>query len=367
MTTQRVLWMLAGLVLLGCAVAGAGPTAAPTAEQTDWKPTHKADGVVQVPAFELPPSAFMSPEAVEALKARAGMTIEPFAGASIEEMRENMERYLAPTVDAAKQRYPVDIAPREIASVRTHVITPKDGEANPQRVLINLHGGAFMMCAHACAMLESIPIAAVGRFRVVTVDYRQGPEHTFPAATQDVVAVYQDLLETYRPENVGIYGCSAGGALTAQVQAWLQREELPSPGALGIFGAGATRLGAGDSAHIAARIDGSFPPPRPEGERATRPYFRGVSMDDPLVSPAHYPDVLAKFPPTLLITGTRAMDLSAATYTHSELMKAGGRGNLIVGEGMGHCYINNVELPESRDAYDIITTFFDRHLGVEPR
>src|SRR4029077_6581875 len=83
---------------------------------------------------------------------------------------------------------------------------------------------------------------AVGRFKVVTVDYRQGPEHVYPAASEDVAAVYKDLLKTYRTENIGSYGCSAGGVLTGQVAAWLLDKGLPSPGVLGIFGAGATRL-----------------------------------------------------------------------------------------------------------------------------
>jgi hypothetical protein len=74
----------------------------------------------------------------------------------------------------------------------------------------------------------------------------------FPAASEDVAAVYKDLLKTYRPENIGIYGCSAGGALTAQAEAWFQDKKLPNPGALGIFGSGAVRSGAGESAYVSA-------------------------------------------------------------------------------------------------------------------
>src|SRR6202008_4755760 len=140
------------------------------------------------------------------------------------------EKYTLPDVEAAKKRYPVDIAPKVIAGVKTRIITPKGGEKNAARVLINLHGGAFNRCADGCALVESIPIASVGRFKVITVDYRQGPEHVFPAASEDVAAVYQELLKTYRPENVGVYGCSAGGALTAQFGAWVVAKGLPTPG-----------------------------------------------------------------------------------------------------------------------------------------
>jgi acetyl esterase/lipase len=335
------------------------------AQQSTSKPTFAPDGTVHVPAFDLPPSGLMSPEAVAFQKARAAMPApSAFAGTTIEEMRANTERMVAPMVKMAQQRYAVDVVNQTIAGVKTRVFTPKAGIANTHQVLINLHGGAFMMCADACAFAESIPIAAVGRFKVISVDYREGPENVFPAASEDVAAVYKDLLKTYQPKNIGIYGCSAGGALTAEVEAWLQDKNVPSPGALGIFGAGAVRFGAGDSAYLAAYIDGSFPPPAPAGAPAVVPmgYFKGAKMDDPLVSPGGYPKILAKFPPTLIVTGTRAPDLSPAIYTHTQLVKAGAKGDLIVGEGMGHCYINQSDLPESQETYKIIADFFSHNL-----
>jgi epsilon-lactone hydrolase len=299
-------------------------------------------------------------------KGRAEIKTPPLAGSDIAAVRAGLEKYLAPEVAASQKRYPVDIAEQEIAGVKTHVIMPKNGEADKSRVLINLHGGAFMECAYACAMLESIPIAAVGRYKVVTVDYREAPEHVFPAASEDIATVYAALLKTYKPEKVGIYGCSAGGALTGQVEAWFQDKGLPNPGALGIFGAGAVRFGVGDSAYVAAYIDGSFPAPRTNGESPVPTgYFKGADPNSALVSPGSHLDVLAKFPPTLIITGTRAADLSPAIYSHSQLLKAGARSNLLVGEGMGHCYINNSDLPEARDAYDVIVKFFNENLGAK--
>src|SRR5690606_2047720 len=106
----------------------------------------------------------------------------------------------------------------------------------------------------------------------------------------------------------GVYGCSAGGALTAQTAAWLPAHNLPQAGAVGIFGAGAVRFGAGDSAYLAGYIDGTFPPPAKAGESGpdmTRGYFAKADMSDPMISPALHGDILKTFPPTLIITGTR--------------------------------------------------------------
>ncbi|HWW19497.1 MAG TPA: alpha/beta hydrolase fold domain-containing protein, partial [Steroidobacteraceae bacterium] len=118
-------------------------------------------------------------------------------------------------------------------------------------------------------------------------------------------------------------------------------------------------------AWVAAYIDGSFAPPAKSGGTRpdmTRGYFANADMADPIISPALHPEVIAKFPPTLIITGTRAMDMSPAIYTNSQLLKAGVHSTLIVGEGMGHCYIYQSNLPEARDAYQVIVSFFRENL-----
>lgn len=332
------------------------------------KPTYGADGVVHVPAFDLPPSAFMSAQGVDGLKKRAAMgPINAFPAAkNIAEMRAGMEKLLEPQVKTTEAAYPVNVTEQKIAGVPTRIFTPKNGKVDPHRVLINLHGGGFIMCADGCSKTESIPIAALGGFKVISVNYRQAPEATFPAASEDVAAVYSELLKTYKPKQIGIYGCSAGGALSAEAAAWLPAHGLPQAGAIGVFGSGAARFAAGDSAYISAYVDGAFPPPPPSTSKPaamTMPYFRGVDVSDPMVSPASDLKVLAKFPPTLVITGTRAPDLSPAVYTHSQLIKAGVPGDLIVGEGMGHCYIMDSTLPESQDAYRAIINFFRKNLG----
>jgi epsilon-lactone hydrolase len=278
-----------------------------------------------------------------------------------------MEKVLAGRVQTMLERYPVDIVEEKVAGVRTRIVTPKGKAFDPQRILINLHGGAFSMCEDGCAMLESVPIASVGGFKVMTVSYRQAPEHVFPAASEDVTAVYREVLKKYKPKQVGIYGCSAGGVLSGEMGAWLPKQGLPNPGALGIFGAGAGMMEAGDSRYVAAYIDGSIAPPPAPGatppRQRMRSYFDGADMKDPLVSPMLHLNVLSKFPPTLVITGTRAMDLSPAVYTHSQLVKAGVPAELIVAEGMSHCYMYFAQFPEAQDAYQTIVKFFRKNLG----
>ncbi len=327
------------------------------------KPVFGADGVTRVPAFNLPASELSSPEARAAQAARSKMAGgAPPHDIPVDVMRRGLEAMLAPQVAEMRKRYPVDIVDQLIDGVPTRIIKPQGRPFDRTRLLINLHGGGFSMCADACALLESIPIAALGDFEVITIDYRMGPEAKHPAALEDVEKVYRRLLPHHKASSIGIYGCSAGGALTAQTAAWLPRKGLPQPGAIGIFGAGGVRFMAGNSAWIAGYIDGSFAPPDQARGDMTRGYFAAADHDDPIVSPALHPDLIAKFPPTLLITGTRAMDMSPAIVTNSALIKARVPSTLIVGEGMGHCYIYQSNLPEARDAHQAIVDFFRANL-----
>jgi monoterpene epsilon-lactone hydrolase len=132
---------------------------------------------------------------------------------------------------------------------------------NAHRVLINLHGGAFLWGAHSGAWSSPSrsPASAASRS---SVDYRQGPEHTFPAASDDVEAVYRALLKQYKPAEIGIYGCSAGGVLTAEAVARFITDKLPVPGAIGTFCGSLTEL-TGDSSYVAPLLNGQGVPAHP--------------------------------------------------------------------------------------------------------
>lgn len=356
-------------LFVGCA------TGLPAAAQTaPAGPRFDADGTLHAPAFDLPLSNYLSPEA-RALMIERWASPPPPPGPDIAKVRAELDAFLRPQVEQAKARYPSTVTEARIGDVPVYDVTPQAGVAprNTQRVLIHLHGGGFTNCEFSCSMIEAIPVAGAGRVRVVSVRYRQGPEHTFPAASEDVAAVYRALLRRYRPENIGIYGCSAGGALTAMSLAWFQKEKLPRPGAAAILCASAVDFG-GDSAFVAAPLDGWPPTPVSDGDRQGRrgevpplAYFAGVKARDPLVQPGYFDDVLRKFPPTLLATGSRSFDASGAFETHRRLVRVGVPAELHVWDGLFHGFHGYVELPESREMIDVIVRFFDARLGRRAR
>lgn len=272
-----------------------------------------------------------------------------------------------PMYRSMRERYPVTLTPEQIGGVYTEVFTPKEGisDNNRKRVLINVHGGGFDGGSRSLSHLESIPIASIGRIRVVSIDYRMGPEHTFPAASEDVAAVYRELLKTYEPSHIGLYGCSAGGALTSHAIAWFQKNGLPMPAAVGMFCYGADRF-RDDGKWQWIESDGRyFNEAQAAGSVAkVRTYYRGVNLHDPLVSPGNHDEVMGRFPPALLISGTRDFMLSSVLVTHAQLRRLGVEADLHVWEGMGHAFFFDPRLPESREAYSVIVRFFEGHLGT---
>ena len=327
-------------------------------------PGVNADGSVATTVATIPYSSFPSPQA-RAFFPRmiaAGSKAPPL-GAPIAQSRDFYDRLNSARAARMEKLYPVTIHSETIGGVGTDVVLPKSGIAaeNRHRVLINLHGGAFLWGAHSGGLVESIPIASLGRIKVVSVDYRQGPEHVFPAASEDVEAVYRALLKQYPANNIGIYGCSAGGVLTGEVVARIITKKLPVPGAIGTFCGSISELG-GDSAYTAPMLNGE-PPPNGPMKLSDLPYFKGASASDPLVFPANSPALLAKFPPTLLITGTRDFTMSSVLHSQALLTAAGVDTELHIWDGMWHSFFSDPDMPESRQAYAVMVRFFDRRLG----
>jgi len=324
----------------------------------------ETDGAVQVPAQTVPMSAFLSPEA----KAYVTQHLKDMQDPEILKQDAGVPRFMKGYLARDYELFAVEKKDTKVGGVHAYVYTPKAGISakNKKRVLINLHGGGFSGCWPGCAELESIPVSALGEIEVVSVDYREGPDNKFPAASEDVASVYQELLKTHKPNDIGIYGCSAGGMQTAMSVAWFQTHSLPTPGAIGIFCASAGGAFGGDATYTAGPLgEARMPIPGMPAGPPPLGYFKGTDPKDPMVAPVSSPEVLGKFPPTLMITGTRGFELSSALYSHEQLVKAGVDTELHVWEGLFHGFFYNADVPESKDALNVIVKFFDRHLGTE--
>ena len=258
--------------------------------------------------------------------------------------------------------YPVSIRGTQLDDVPVEIFSPAEGisEQNRPRVLINLFGGNFEVGTRTASHTESIPVAALGKIKVISVDYRLAPEHQFPAASDDVVKVYRELLKQYRPENIGIFGTSAGARLAAQVLAQLQQAALPTPGAVAMIAWSASERW-GDSmavggAYMKASVGFDLHSARIE-------YLENADPNNPLVTPGVSDQVMAQFPPSMLAASSRDWLLSSVTACHRQLCRLGVPAELHCWDGLEHNFHANPALPESTELHQTTVDFFARYLG----
>ncbi len=345
------------------------------------------NGVIRMPGFDLPLSPVLSQEAKrymegklppsgfsEKIRAQCPIALNKATPEQLPDLRRCRAEVFRQTntFQEVKKRYPVDVEAQIIGGIYTDVYTPKSGvpERNRERVLLHLHGGNFMLGAYWVGELAARPIASLGKYKVISVDYRQFPEATHPAAIDDTIAVYKALLATYPAENIGVYGCSAGGGLAKQAVIWADKEGLPMFGGVGIFGAGATM--AYDSSFIGSAMLGVTPVVDAmdwlvNDEPYKHGYFKGSVFSRDVMPTESDHSIYARFPPSLLISSSRDYNFSGTINAHSRLIKAGIEADLHMWEGLGHCFMSKPTLPESREAHQVTVDFFDKHLGTKPK
>ncbi len=321
---------------------------------------------LDVPARALPvPSADVSP-GMQAFIARPLNPDWNKLWKTGEEARAFADAQAAETVKAIPamlDRLHVRSEASTIDGVRVHVLTPDTIPVENQgRVLIHVHGGCYVLFPGESGTPEGIIMAGDAHYKVISVDYRMPPEAYFPAAVDDALTVYKAVLRDTPAKNVGVFGTSAGGALTLELVLRAREQSLPLPGALASGTPMADATKTGDSFYTNEKVDNILVSRDGFCDAATVVYARGHDLSDPLISPV-YGD-LHGFPPTILTTGTRDLLLSNTVRVHRKLRRAGVEAILQVYEGESHAqYQFDDRVPESKEAFGEMASFFQAHLG----
>ena len=282
------------------------------------------------------------------------------------EWKELIARRAAPSIaglPAMTEKMGVTVEPVTIAGVKAFVVTPKNmPPANRGRLLMHIHGGGYVFGPGEAALPEAILLASFGGFKVVSVDYRMPPDFPYPAAMDDAMAVWKELVKTTPPKNMAVFGTSTGGAMTLSLVLRAKTERVPLPGAIAPGTPWSDIAKIGDTYETNEWIDNILVTWDGWLGRAAKLYAGGADLKDPQLSPI-YGD-FSGFPPSILTTGTRDLFLSNTVRTHRKLRRAGVEADLNVYEGQSHAqYGLNADAPETKEAFTDIARFFDRHLG----
>lgn len=247
--------------------------------------------------------------------------------------------------EALMPKLKVDRAVRQVAGRDVHVITPQaERLIDRSQVLLNLHGGALVFGGGKMVPFEAATIALrTGRI-VHSIDYRVPPDHPYPAALDDALALYRDMLTTHDPKRIVVSGTSAGGNLAGALILRARDEGLPLPSGAILLTPEVDLTESGDSFETLMGLDTVLSARLTEVNAL---YANGADLAHPYLSPL-FGDFTKGFCPTFLQAGTRDLFLSNAVRMHRRLRSAGVRAELHVWDGMPHGGFGGLT-PEDRE------------------
>ncbi|MCQ8186075.1 alpha/beta hydrolase [Parvularcula maris] len=261
----------------------------------------------------------------------------------------------------ALEKYEVEVVRGELGGVPVLTVVPNGQDLSRGPVLLNLHGGGYALNGGAASLYSAIPFAAALNIPVISPDYRMPPDHPFPAAVEDSVSVLSAVLETRTPEEVAVYGLSAGGGLAASTLLLAKERGLPLPAAVVMNSPWSDLSEGGDSGMVLSCLDPLLPGSNGVLEALAQLYGGSRDLSDPLISPVYgtYP---SDFPPSLLLSGTRDLLLSDTVRLHRVLLDADIDADLIVYEGMWHAFWS---VPEGVTMRRDVVAFLTEHLRLD--
>jgi monoterpene epsilon-lactone hydrolase len=292
-----------------------------------------------------------------------GWEVAPQTAAAWKELVVQSAAAVAPDIAAIRQRFDIKVEQSAVAGVPVFVITPGNlPPANRDRLLVHVHGGGYVLYPGEAGAGEAMLMAAYGRFRTISVDYRMAPDFPFPAALDDAMAVWRALLANNDARRMAIFGSSAGGGLTLAMILRAKAEGLPLPAAIAPGTPWVDLTGDGDSIMANAYVDNVLVAYAGWVAAAAKLYAAGHDLRDPLVSPI-FGD-FSGFPPAILTSGTRDLFLSDTVRAHRKLRQAGVEAVLQVFEGQSHAQFLMPFVPETEEALGEIARFFGAHLAA---
>jgi acetyl esterase/lipase len=226
--------------------------------------------------------------------------------------------------------------------------------------LLYLHGGGYFACSPSTHRSITAAYATRG-LNVFAPDYRLAPEHPFPAAVDDALAVYRALLDSgIAPETLAIGGDSAGGGLALATLLAAKAAGLPMPACAILFSPWTDLAGTGASLQTNRQRDAMLVSDKLQ-EGASF-YLNGTDPKNPLASPL-YGDV-SGLPPLLIQVGDTEILLDDSTRLAAAAQAAGVTVNLKIWRNMPHVWqVSQIFLPEARAALNEAAAFAKAHLA----
>lgn len=246
----------------------------------------------------------------------------------------------------------------DIKGVHAALINTVNSNEN-KRVIVYLHGGCYVYGSVKNYCTIPVQLSSVTGIKVLSVNYGLAPENPFPRGLEDVINIYEYLLEEgYNPNNISIVGDSAGGGLALATVLKLRDLKLDLPAALGLFSPWVDLTLKGDTIETLKEYDPILSKKQLEG--AAKVYADKEELSNPLISPifADYKD----FPPMMILTGGREILLSDSMNLARKAALSKTNINLIVWDNLYHVFAADSNLPESKEAIEMLGAFLSEKM-----
>ena len=236
---------------------------------------------------------------------------------------------------------------------------------NPNRVILQLHGGGYVLAltnGHRNLAVKYGVLADAGK--IYSVDYRIAPENVYPAALEDAVAAYQEILwRGATPEEIIVIGDSAGGNLTLALSLYLKEHGISQPKMLILVSPWATVQNNLPSRKYNAPRDLILGEGTPLFEPVKKPvYSKGLKAKDPRVSPI-YAD-LKNLPPMLIQAGGCELFLDECLALAKKAAADNVKCTLTVYPEMSHDFALLLpNLQETLDSFREIRDFINQNMN----
>lgn len=259
-------------------------------------------------------------------------------------------------IESILDQYDVETTQVEVAGVPCRQQTPASWSSQDGICIVYAYGGGYVSGGTYEDQVITIAMASLANARVISVEYRLSPEHPYPAAQQDMSAVYQSLLELYGSTRLVISGESAGGNLALSLLQRVRDQGVALPRCAVLFSPWVDLSNQGDSHIFNDKRDPTLN--NAWVDSAADLHADGHALDDAGISPIH--GEMQGLPPCIITTGSCDLLLSQCLRLANRLRAVDVDCDLRVWEGLWHVF-EYYPIPEARQSIVEVSCFIEAH------
>jgi monoterpene epsilon-lactone hydrolase len=288
---------------------------------------------------------------------------KPHDLAGWKKINQQRESEVAATSEQVANVFQPNVTAIEIADVNVLDIKPKNWKDNG-KVMIYTHGGGYTQLSANSTLAAAALVANTTGLRVISIDYTLAPFSKWNNTINQVLNVIRELkdIQGYSPNNIGIFGDSAGGGLALVTVLKMLDDGMGMPAAVVVLSPWTDLTLSGDTVFSIINSDPLLSNLQSIKNWAAA-YANPSDQKIPYVSPV-YANFSKGFPPILIQAGTREIVLGDSVRLYQALDQADIPVKLDVYEGMPHVFqFSLYNTPESHIAITKMSDFFKKYLN----